>query len=66
MRKELNDSKLSNSSLDHSIKKDMEDFKLKIRGLYSLIFQGSKVLSIRKNDLVRQIKKMDVEDGLRL
>jgi len=44
------------------LRNDLEEFKTRMKGLYTNIFQGSKELSIRKSDLIRQIKGNDIEE----
>jgi hypothetical protein len=39
-----------------SLKIELEDFRGRMKSLYLSIFQGSKQLSIRKSDFIRQIK----------
>ena len=46
-----------------NLRQDLEDFRGKMKSLYTSIFQGSKQLSIRKSDFIRQIKGHDVEDN---
>ena len=41
---------------------ELEEFRGKMKGLYMSIFQGSKHLSIRKSDFIRQIKGNEGED----
>ena len=41
---------------------DLEEFRRKMKMLYTDIFQGSKELSIRKNDLIRQIRGNELEE----
>ena len=41
---------------------ELEEFRGKMKTLYMSIFQGSKHLSIRKSDFIRQIKGNDSED----
>lgn len=38
---------------------ELSEFKVKIKALYTHIFQGTKELSIRKNDLLKQIRGLD-------
>ena len=45
-----------------NLRSEMEDFRGKMKGLYMSIFQGSKQLSIRKSDLIRQIKGHEADD----
>ena len=42
------------------LRNDLEEFRRKMKTLYTDIFQGSKELSIRKNDLIRQIRGNDL------
>jgi hypothetical protein len=44
------------------LRREMEEFRSKMKILYTSIFQGSKELSIRKNDLIRQIKGNEGEE----
>ena len=46
-----------------NLRSEMEDFRGKMKGLYMSIFQGSKQLSIRKSDLIRQIKGHEADDN---
>lgn len=39
-----------------NLKSELEEFRGKMKALYMSIFQGSKQLSIRKSDFIRQIK----------
>lgn len=46
-----------------TLRKELEDFRGKMKGLYTTIFQGSKELSIRKSDLTKQIRGNDLEES---
>lgn len=46
-----------------TLRKELEDFRGKMKGLYTTIFQGSKELSIRKSDLIKQIRGNDLEEA---
>ena len=44
------------------LRQDLNDFNARMKTLYTSIFQGSKELSIRKNDLIRQIRGNDSDE----
>ena len=44
------------------LRNELEEFRRRMKTLYTDIFQGSKELSIRKNDLIRQIRGNDLEE----
>lgn len=48
------------SSSMTNLRREMEEFRGRMKQLYTNIFQGSKELSIRKNDLIRQIRGNDL------
>lgn len=45
------------------LRDELQVFRGKLKELYTNIFQGSKELSIRKSDLIRQIRGNDLEEG---
>jgi hypothetical protein len=46
-----------------TLKNELEDFRVKMKKLYTDIFHGSKELSIRKSDLIKQIRGNDLEEA---
>lgn len=48
--------KINSDHTSSAMPSEISEFKTKIKALYTHIFQGTKELSIRKNDLVKQIR----------
>ena len=61
--KELQKEKFTDRAVTENIGKmkgELQEFRGKMKDLYKIIFQGSKELSIRKNDLIHQIQGNDL------
>ena len=61
LEKELGEDRRPSKDMS-DLRVELEDFRVKMKGLYMSIFQGSKQLSIRKSDFIRQIKGNEGEE----